>query len=44
MKANDIFIKMKVWTMGLNPPLTGRVDCSEGAIIHQLPVSQPSVR
>ena len=33
---------MKVWTMG--PLLAGRVDCSEGAIIHQLLVSQPSVQ
>ena len=33
---------MKVWTLG--PLLAGRVDCSEGAIIHQLLVSQPSVQ
>ena len=38
----NIYIKMKVWTLG--PLLAGRVDCSEGAIIHQLLVSQPSVQ
>ena len=35
-------IKIGVWTMG--PLLAGWVDCSEGAIIHQLLVSQPSVQ
>ena len=38
----NIYIKMKVWTMGLFLP--AGVDCSEGAIIHQLLVSQPSVQ
>ena len=37
-----IKIKIGVWTMG--PLLAGWVDCSEGAIIHQLLVSQPSVQ